>query len=465
MATIITLLWRGKGRISSIAAKARETKLEITCVVLLIAFPVDSFSAPDAAIRLSKSTIESLLPSILPDNIELTEPLGSSMDISSVSLELNANPALIRILGSITEDGKDHSIPISANISLDFDVENGALVLTPIVLDIEPRYSEIAIYHPITLLKAWLLSTITISPSSISSISIPLQSQFELSDTEKTIRSNQRFGGATADVVAHVTSNGIKANLRAETVKVIDGTIWIYFSETGAGNKNSVDITNLTLNAEENGLFLSGELLSRFLTRTASSVSVPFYIENPKGKIDGRSSSTVFGRKEWYVEFQGKRPLVGKLQMRNSFHWNQQLQFSSHITISARARVHGHGDPGPGGGCGVRPQVKLDGESNLGGLLSVSVQDGNIVFSLDANNPPPARLNYDVERVNFCGFATQGPFRGAFEIEIPSNLVRTRMEIQPLGRKISNDYSIDTTIRGIKATIEGYWISFDVKID
>ncbi len=447
----------------TLCLKFRFSLLPIIFIFLLGTCAVNSLAAPDAALQISQATVESLLPLMFPDELKLTTPENSTIRINSVSLNLQSSPAKIMITGDFVDAREESSIPVSAEIALHISSPDGTLLLTPELLNVGPRYADIPLSEPFMLIKAWLLSAIAVLPDSITSISIPLQSQLVIAGVEKTIRSRQSIGGATADVVAYVGTSGFTVNLAVETVNVVNSAILVTFSANGSLDESAAVFPVGLATADANGLYIGGDLLAKVLTRTAGNVSIPFFLENPQGKIDGHSSNTVFGRQEWYIEFQGNQPLVGELQMQTSYSWNQQLRFSSQVSISAMGRIHGHGDPGPGGGCGVRPRAQLNGATHLEGVLHVRVIGGMVEFSVDAIDRTPVRLNYDVERVNFCGFTTQGPFQGSFDVNIPRNLATTHMLLRPLRGKITDNFIIKSTVTGSEKSASGYWILFEAE--
>ncbi len=436
--------------------------LQIVFFFLINTSAIISQATPDAVIRVSQTTVESLIPLIIPEDIQLTEPAHSSLQIKSVILELQSNPARIKIIGDVTE-AEERTLPVSAEIALHISANNATLHLIPRLIDVSPRYDEIPLSEPITLLKAWLLSSTTLLPDSLKRISIPLQTKLDVVAFNKTMRSRQSFGRSTADVVAHVDTAPYTIDLKIEAADVVNNTILVTFSADGSGDENATDFPEGIPQSDSNGLFIGGELLSQLLNRVAGKVSIPFYLENPEGNIDGKSSSTLLGRKEWYVKFQGNRPLSGEILLQNSFNWENHLSFLSEVSIKAEGKVHGHGDPGPGGGCGVRPNISLNGTTDLEGVLNVSVNGGNVEFSAEAIEPTPARLNYHIDRVNFCGFITKGPFRGHFDADVPHKLASTQVQLHLLRGKINDKVIIESTITGSERIADGYWLQFEVE--
>jgi hypothetical protein len=206
-------------------------------------------------------------------------------------------------------------------------------------------------------------------------------------------------------------------------------------------------------------------VISKILNQALGSLSIPFYLENPRGKIAGERHNTLLGRQEWFIEFEGNKPLAGESNFRSSFNWNNELTFSSQISLVANGLLHGHGDPGPGGGCGVRPAVHLTGQATLNGILNISKNKESIEFSLNTTNAIPVQVNYVVDRVNFCGFTTQGPFSGRFDFDVPHELASTQITLKPMHGKISQDHSVDTEIIGVSKNQWGYWIEFGTSIN
>ncbi len=417
---------------------------------------------PDIAIRLSLSTLTTLIKASLPEEMTLTKPTDGSFRVSGVEFD-PVVPGRLNISGTLFESKLEPALPVAAIIDVSIAVQDQSVRLSPILTDARVVTKDIPWSQPITLLKAWMLSSLAFTKPELEPIDLPIQRHLDLASKNKEIRSRQSFGKATAEVVASAQIAASTLTLYVERASLgHDGLRIALHQEPRYAGNPSVDWSAMTTDSTVNTLFLSGSFLAEVLNRVAGVVTIPFYLENPRGKIDGHSSNTLLGRKEWYIEFQGQRPLSGLVQANTVFTWRDRLVFSSQMSLRARGKIHGHGDPGPGGGCGVHPAVLLDGTATVNGYLDVAVGDKYIALDMRTQSQPQTQLQYKVDRVNICGIVTKGPYSGAFHVTIPDSAVSTTVHLEPLVAELPDGTPLVSHIVDLKTRTDGYEIQFKV---
>jgi hypothetical protein len=225
--------------------------------LMILIFPlltgINSIGATELSIRISEDTIGSFIPLVFPSKIELTDSLYVTLNVNSVAFELNSKPAIIRLDGNLEELGKNSPIPISTEVSLDFAIKDGNLELEPKVIKIEPQYNKIPLSQPLTLIKAWFLSVMSISLPSVNPISIPFQTRIDIPYNNKTIRSRENLGGASVDVVAQVSSRDFQLNISANSISVVNKALWINFSTDNLEPISTPEKLELTMSQKGDG--------------------------------------------------------------------------------------------------------------------------------------------------------------------------------------------------------------------
>lgn len=429
---------------------------------LILMSPVAHAKHPDVAIQISSAHIQTLIEASMPSEILLNEPADNIFRVNSVLF--NAAVPSITISGDLVQANRSQHLPVIATAEIAIKAHNQSILIQPKLRDLRVITEEIPYSQPITLIKAWFLSLSAKKPD-LDPIVIPIETQFKLSGSEFNFRSRESFGNATAEVVASLKTTEQRIDMTVSEAKMQRGALIVALNNAAINpNSKSLNYPVEFLNSTDSSIYLNGKFLAVFLNKSANKINIPFHLENPRGKIDGHSSSTLLGEKEWYIEFQGNKPLAGNISIDTKFVWNSKLDFDSAISLGAQGQIHAHGDPGPGGGCGVRPGVRLNGSTRLIGLIDVSSSTDQVQFSLLAASQTKGKIHYKVDRVNICGVVTKGPYQGNFDVAIPKTPISTSLTLLPLELGHHKNKVIKSAIQHVTTISDGYLISFEIAL-